>query len=141
MKSYMIGLTNEEKNNILDQHRKTYDGYVVKQNVSNLQPLEVQDFANDKHGIVVNNRGEVKSYTNVGINESSQVKDVENKEQYEKVHYLGTKNKKKSRGISLTKDEIDEIMDNLEKDSQFEENVDKLKDSVTESLKWFKKIN
>jgi hypothetical protein len=35
-----------------------------------IQPLYTQDFANDKGGITVNNRGEVKKYTNVGINES-----------------------------------------------------------------------
>jgi hypothetical protein len=34
------------------------------------QPLYTQDFANDKLGMVVNNKGEVKAYTNMGINES-----------------------------------------------------------------------
>jgi hypothetical protein len=37
--------------------------------VPNTQPLNVQDYANDKNGITVNNKGEVKYYTNVGINE------------------------------------------------------------------------
>jgi hypothetical protein len=38
--------------------------------VSNTQPLTVYDFAGDKEGLVVNNKGEVKKYTNMGINES-----------------------------------------------------------------------
>ena len=38
--------------------------------VANEQPLYTQDFANDKEGLVVNNKGEVKAYTNMGINES-----------------------------------------------------------------------
>jgi hypothetical protein len=64
-------MTNEEKENILDQHKHLYDGYVTKYNQeSNQTPLYVQDMANDKNGITLNNAGTVKSYTNVGINES-----------------------------------------------------------------------
>jgi hypothetical protein len=64
-------MTNEERNNILDQHKTIYDGYVTEYaQGENKQPLYVQDFANDKGGITVNNKGEVKPYTNVGINES-----------------------------------------------------------------------
>jgi RecJ-like exonuclease len=40
--------------------------------VSNQQPLYVQDFAKDKVGAVVNNKGVVKPYTNMGINEQVQ---------------------------------------------------------------------
>jgi len=64
-------MTNEERTNILDQHKTIYDGYVTEYaQGENKQPLYVQDFANDKGGITVNNKGEVKPYTNMGINES-----------------------------------------------------------------------
>jgi hypothetical protein len=64
-------MTNEERSNILDQHKTIYDGYVTEYaQGENKQPLYVQDFANDKGGITVNNKGEVKPYGNVGINES-----------------------------------------------------------------------
>jgi hypothetical protein len=64
-------MTNEERSNILDQHKTIYDGYVTEYaQGENKQPLYVQDFANDKGGITVNNKGEVKPYTNMGINES-----------------------------------------------------------------------
>jgi hypothetical protein len=71
MNAYFFKMNQEEKNNILDQHKQVYDGYVTRYNQeSNQTPLYTQDFANDKEGITVNNKGEVKTYTNVGINES-----------------------------------------------------------------------
>ena len=78
MNTWSIGLmSNEEKQNILDKHRHTYDGWRTMQpKVSNEQPLYVQDFANDKVGITVNNKFEVKGYTNLKINESSEKKEM-----------------------------------------------------------------
>lgn len=70
MNAYFFKMTNEERSNILDQHKEVYDGYVTKQNqVSNEQPLYVQDYANDKGGITVSNKGEVMPYKNMNINE------------------------------------------------------------------------
>jgi hypothetical protein len=63
-------LSPSEKSDILDQHKQIYDGYkTMLPQVSNTQPLYTQDYANDKNGITVNNKGVVKRYTNVGINE------------------------------------------------------------------------
>jgi hypothetical protein len=70
-------VTPNEKENILSQHRSLYNGYRTMQStVNNEQPLYVQDFAKDKGGMVVNNKGEVKKYTNFGINESKETKEV-----------------------------------------------------------------
>jgi hypothetical protein len=70
-------LSQDEKNDILAQHRTLYDGYrTLQPNVSNQQPLYVQDFAKDKVGAVINNKGVVKPYTNVGINEQKEQKEV-----------------------------------------------------------------
>jgi len=64
-------LSATDKSDILDQHKSVYNGYQTMQpQVSNTQPLTVYDFAGDKEGLVVNNKGEVKKYTNMGINES-----------------------------------------------------------------------
>jgi hypothetical protein len=41
----------------------------MQPHVSNTQPLYTQDFANDKNGVTVNNKGNVKTYMNMGINE------------------------------------------------------------------------
>jgi hypothetical protein len=62
-------MTNEEKNNILDQHKELYNGFATNNVTSNQQPLYVQDFANDKGGITVSNTGNVMTYRNMGINE------------------------------------------------------------------------
>jgi hypothetical protein len=69
MNSYFFKMTNEEKNNILDQHKELYNGFATNNVTSNQQPLYVQDFANDKGGITVSNTGNVMTYRNMGINE------------------------------------------------------------------------
>jgi len=71
MNAYFFKMSQAERNNILDQHKQVYDGFVTNfgQQI-NQQPLYVQDFANDKAGLTVNNKGEVKTYTNMRINES-----------------------------------------------------------------------
>jgi hypothetical protein len=70
-------LSAEEKSDILDKHRHVYNGYrTMEPEVSNQQPLFVHDFAGDKDGLVVNNKGEVKKYTNMGINEQVEQKEV-----------------------------------------------------------------
>ena len=63
-------MTNEEKDNILDQHKTIYDGYVTSYaQPEKEQRLYTQDFANDKQGLTVNNKGVVTAYKNMGINE------------------------------------------------------------------------
>jgi len=70
MAQYFFKMSQAEKNDILDKHKTIYDGYVTEYGQqSNTQPLYVQDFANDKLGITVNNKGEVMPYTNMNINE------------------------------------------------------------------------
>ena len=66
-------LSPSEKSDILDQHRTLYNGYQSMQpKVSNTQPLYVQDFAKDKNGVTMSNKGVVTHYTNFGINEQWQ---------------------------------------------------------------------
>jgi hypothetical protein len=62
----------DEKNDILSKHKEVYNGYQTLNPAAmeKTQPLYTQDWANDKGGITVNNKGEVKPYTNIGINES-----------------------------------------------------------------------
>ena len=70
-------ISSDEKNDILSKHRHIYDGYkTMNPEVSNIQPLYVQDFAGDKEGMVINNKGNVKTYTNFGINEQVESKEV-----------------------------------------------------------------
>jgi hypothetical protein len=76
--NYGIGqLSAAEKSDILNQHKSLYNGYQTMQpQVSNTQPLYVYDPAGDKDGLVVNNKGEVKKYTNFGINEEVEEKSM-----------------------------------------------------------------
>ena len=70
MNAYFFKMNKAERNDILDQHRQIYDGYVTTYGQQiNQQPLYIQDFANDKGGLVVNNKGVVKPYSNMRINE------------------------------------------------------------------------
>ena len=70
MNAYFFKMSQAERNNILDQHKQVYDGFVTTYGQQiNQQPLYTQDFANDKGGLTVNNKGEVKTYTNMRINE------------------------------------------------------------------------
>jgi hypothetical protein len=70
-------LSPTEKSDILNQHKSVYNGYQTMQpQVSNTQPLYVYDDISDKDGMVVNNKGEVKKYTNMGINEQVEMKEV-----------------------------------------------------------------
>lgn len=66
-----------ERNDILDQHKKVYDGFATQYGQSNQQPLYVQDFANDKGGVTVSNKGDVMSYRNMNINEMYYSGDAE----------------------------------------------------------------
>lgn len=76
MNSYFFKMTKEEKENILDAHKSIYDGFVTEYGKNtNKTPLYVQDLANDKNGITVSNKGDVKTHTNVKINEDFDGRD------------------------------------------------------------------
>ena len=99
MNAYFFKMTNEERDNILDQHKEIYDGYVTSYaQQPKEQPLYTQDLANDKQGLTVNNKGEVTAYKNMNINEmrfdnksTGLFADEENgfKEQMEQGHISG----------------------------------------------------
>ena len=77
MNSYFFKMNQAERNDILDQHKKVYDGFATQYGQSNQQPLYVQDFANDKGGVTVSNKGNVMSYRNMNINEMYYSGDAE----------------------------------------------------------------
>jgi hypothetical protein len=82
MNQYFFKMTNEERTSILDQHKHVYDGYVTNYAKPNEQPLYTQDFANDKGGVTINNKGQVTTYKNMGINESIVENDEEEDDSY-----------------------------------------------------------
>jgi hypothetical protein len=66
----MLNISDEEKQALLNQHSRPYDGYQTLRFPEPDNRIHTYDPAGDKAGITVNNKGEVKRYTNVGINES-----------------------------------------------------------------------
>lgn len=77
MNSYFFKMTNQDRNNILDQHKHVYDGFATQYGQPKEQSLYVQDFANDKGGLTVSNKGNVSTYKNMNINEMYYSGDAE----------------------------------------------------------------
>lgn len=144
MKAYFLNIPNEERQNILNQHKHVYDGYTTNYAKPSEQPLFVQDFANDKGGITVNNKGEVKKYTNLNINEEIDEMQLDtigdgpmdmeagvfDEEIYE--DEIPTEDQDEKEPFEIDVDFYDELGD-----EQMNENV---KSQISESLKWFKKF-
>ena len=132
MNQYFFKMTNEEKTSILDQHKHVYDGYVTNYAKPNEQPLYTQDFANDKKGITINNKGQVTTYKNMGINES--VLESEEEESYmvsvgEQLDMIGDGEYDLPNGTVDVDDEYvsDDEFEMCE-DDEFEMNLDDLMD-------------
>jgi hypothetical protein len=136
MKAYFLNIPNEERNSILDQHKSIYNGYKTSYGTNAEQPLFVQDLANDKGGITVNNKGEVKSYTNIGINENMDEMELDT---------IGDGPMDLEAGVfdeEMTEEENEPSYDiDIEfTDELGEEDNEKVKENVQESLNWFKRF-
>jgi hypothetical protein len=147
MKTYFLNIPNEERQNILNQHKHVYDGYTTNYAKPSEQPLYIQDFANDKDGITVNNKGEVKKYTNLNINEEIDEMQLDT---------IGDGSMDLEAGVfdeEISEDEIKiddqenekppfeidvDFYDELDSDQDVNESV---KSQVNESLSWFKRIS
>ena len=127
----------------MNQHKNVYDGYVTNYAKPSEQPLYVQDFANDKDGITVSNKGVVKRYTNMGINENIDEMELDmigdgpdfkagvfDEEIYEDEDIDLEKDEKPSYEIDV--EFTDEGLD--------QEDSEKVEKNVQESLDWFKRF-
>jgi hypothetical protein len=145
MKAYFLNVPNEEKENILNQHKNIYDGYVTNYAKPHEQPLYVQDFANDKNGITVSNKGVVKRYTNMGINENMDEMELDmigdGPTDFEAGVFDEEMFEEDEMGIDLEKDEKPSYDIDVEfTDDVNEEDSEMVKDNVQESLNWFKRF-
>lgn len=69
MRAYFLNISEEERKSIQEKQRSIYDGYQTMEAKMNKEnPLTVEDLAQDKGGITVNNKNEVTEYKNKGIN-------------------------------------------------------------------------
>jgi len=145
MKAYFLNIPNEERNSILDQHKSIYNGYKTSYGTKSEWPLFVQDLANDKEGITVNNRGDVKVYGHMGINENMDEMELD---------MIGDGPMDLEAGVfdeeMMEEDEMEFDLEKKEKpsydvDVEFtdeldEEENEKVKENVQESLNWFKRF-
>lgn len=136
MKAYFLNIPNEEKNSILDQHKTIYNGYKTSYGTKSEWPLYVQDLANDKGGITVNNKGDVKVYGHMGINENIDEMELD---------MIGDGPIDLGPGvfdeeIDLEKEEPSYDVDVEFTDELDEEDNEKVKENVQESLNWFKRF-
>jgi len=151
MNAYFFNLTREEKENILDKHKNVYDGFTTQYVKPNQQPLFVQDFANDKKGITVNNRGEVGNYKNVGINEDvmsgaelEPTVNIENQELDEFLDMIGDGPTDLPHGtVDVDSEEtFDDVEDEdiIMFDIEDEDLLEPIKESVNKSLDMFRRF-
>jgi hypothetical protein len=132
-------MTNEEKENILDKHKSLYDGFVTQYVKPEQQPLYIQDYANDKGGLTVNNKGNVLTYKNVGINEDIMSGDkfepevnIETEEVDEQLDMIGDGEDDFEHGTFNYDDEFFEEVD--------EDMEEPLREQVEKSLDMFKRF-
>jgi len=157
MNAYFFKMNQAEKNDILDQHKQVYNGFVTTygQNI-NQQPLYVQDFANDKMGITVNNKGEVKTYTNMKINEmrhDGMDTGLFSEEEDEYTYVTPTEESEKIYEFIFDEDETENLDYKLDKDlkPKFEKSisisdvdedlVEPLQEQLNKTLSMFRKFN
>lgn len=147
MSAYFVNITKEERENILDKHKNVYDGYVTNYVQPEQQPLYVQDFANDKDGITISNKGVVKNYTNMNINEdvySGAAFEPDNvqyeEEMDEMLDMIGDGEDDLTHG-TFDDDDIDfEDFDIIDLADIDEEVKEPLKESVNKTLDMFKRF-
>ena len=160
MNAYFFKMSKDEKNNILDQHKHLYDGYVTKYNQeSNQYPLYVQDLANDKNGITLTNKGDIKNYTNHRVNESpldrigdgpNDLKngtvdfdriDYKSNSNYDMMHDIyPSPNEEEEEYMSVGKNSIEDddnldIVIDIDPDDRFEFDIDEIGDYSSGEIK------
>ena len=145
MGNYFLNINKQEKQNILDKHKTVYDGFVTKYGQSiNNQPLYVQDFANDKNGITVSNKGVVKNYTNVNINEINIPIDNVGLKRNIGLDFNNYKDDDDTDWVNQlmsSEDELGEEINEFDLYNEIDEDEQEpLKDNVYESLNMFKRF-
>jgi len=154
-------MSDDERQTILKQHQTVYDGYATGNVPSNMTPLTVYDPAGDKEGVTVDNKGNVKTYTNVGINEITAkpgnydeidpAYEFESDGPQQSMTQMGMGKRPYdfvSKGPSdVYEDEVEEEMyedmnfdDLLQGDEELQQQRDQIEESVSMSLDMFKRF-
>ena len=153
MNPYFLGISEEEKNSIKDKHRKPYDGYVTRGfDTPKEQILNVEDLAQDKGGVTVNNKGDVTEYKNTNINQKmkkvcEQCSGLYEGEMCEQCSSMSEGEMCEQCGTGLKEGEQCEqcgtkayTMEEIEEGIKIKSKALLVQEQINESLKWFKKI-
>jgi hypothetical protein len=151
MNPYFLGISEKEKNSIKDKHRKPYDGYVTRGfDTPKEQMLNVEDLAQDKGGITVNNKGDVTEYKNTNINQKMKKQCNECGGLYEgemcECSGMYEGETCEECGGEMKEGETCECgtkgytMEEIEEGIKIKSKASLVQEQINESLKWFKKI-
>ena len=153
MNPYFLGISEEEKNSIKDKHRKPYDGYVTRGfDTPKEQILNVEDLAQDKGGITVNNKNEVTEYKNTNINqkmkkqcnecgglyEGEMCEQCSSMTEGEQCEQCGGEMKEGEQCEQCSSKKY--TMEEIEEGIKIKSKASLVQEQINESLKWFKKI-
>ena len=152
-------MSDNERQQIKQQHSKVYDGYATGNVPSNMTPLTVYDAAGDKEGITVDNLGNVKTYRNHNVNEITakpgnydaidQAYEFESDGPQQSMTQMGMGKAPYdfvSKGPSdVYEDEVlygdVEFDDLLDKERELDGEEDQIEESVNKSLDMFRRFN
>jgi hypothetical protein len=147
-------MSDEDRQSILKQHATVYDGYATGNVQSNMTPLTVYDATKDKDGITVDNKGNVKHYTNNKINEIAAkplnydeiepAYDFESGGPQQSMTFYNVNNQKpayrfKSKGpVDVFELEDDEEFDDLvDDDEDLQNKIDNIEESVKRVINFY----
>ena len=154
-------MSDNERQQIKQQHSKVYDGYATGNVPSNMTPLTVYDAAGDKEGITVDNLGNVKTYRNHNVNEITakpgnydsidQAYEFESDGPQQSMTQMGMGKAPYdfvSKGPSdVYEDEDEELYDDiqfddlLDNEEELDGKEDQIEESVNKSLDMFRRFN
>ena len=151
--AFFLNITNEEKQSIQDRHRSLYDGYATNGDTApKMNQLKVENLALDEKGITVSNMGEVKEYTNKEVNRKLKKVCDECSGLYEGDMCecgAGKMYEEKSTcnecGTEMKEGEQCECgkaytMEELEESIKLKSKAPLVKENISESLNWFKRL-
>ena len=152
-------MSDNERQQIKQQHSKVYDGYATGNVSSNMTPLTVYDAAGDKEGVTVDNLGNVKTYRNHNVNEITakpgnydaidQAYEFESDGPQQSMTQMGMGKAPYdfvSKGPSDVYEDEElygdvEFDDLLDKEDELNSEEDQIEESVNKSLDMFRRFN
>ena len=158
MNHYFLNISEEEKKSIRDKQRSIYDGYQTMEPKMNKEtPLTVEDLAQDKGGVTLNNRNETTEYKNTGINKpmkkvckdcGTEMKEGEMCEICEMKSVMNEGKTCEKCGKELAEGKMCECaegmkysMEEIEESINIKSKKGEVYNQINESLDWFRKFN